>query len=113
MTANTPPADLRQFGVETLKPSLATAGWLAAGPGWLVHADEINIIRDHLKDTRTKAQGQPFEALAGAPDVLHPTAIDQPPEPVFHAMPIDTNHWTVSRETFTPTRDTNDRGLSN
>lgn len=51
---STIPRDLRKAGVTELRLSLATAGWVAGGSGWLVHAAELNVLREHLHDRNSR-----------------------------------------------------------
>jgi len=38
------PRDLRRAGVTELRLSQATAGWVASGQGWRMHAAELNVL---------------------------------------------------------------------
>jgi hypothetical protein len=58
MTAQNVPRDLRKAGVTELRISLATAGWLASGRGWLLHAAELNVLREHLHDRHSRPTTQ-------------------------------------------------------
>jgi len=80
-----------------------------SAPGIRCRFGDLADVAGYLR----KAAKRALPGLAGADGA---TALDSPEttlQAVFHAMPIDTNHWTADAENATPTRDTNDRGLSN
>ena len=60
MSAQRIPTDLVRKGVTGLRVSHSTAGWIATGPGWLIATDELNQLRDRLRQRRRLPQQHPL-----------------------------------------------------
>jgi len=83
--------------------------WHLTAPGIRCRFGDLADVAGYLR----KAAKRALPGLAGADGA---TALDSPEttlQAVLKACPIGNDNWTVSRETFTPTRDTNDVELSN